>query len=607
MRKTVALALPAALVILLGWLRLEDPQRAPLRAAVLVALAVAPALVRPIWARGAAIVVAVVAAAAGAFRVSPRALWPGDHDAFFSPIVHRFGGAFADFYEFRLPVDPAMHARMEMVLLFAAFAFVLLVSLAIAARRPVLTVVVFLVGAGWPATLLAGGHEVARGVVILAAALLLLAGVAGRATAVAFPAAAVVVLAAVALTSSPAVAKSAFLDWQHWNPVARPVKPVNVRYVWDANYDGIAFPKKVTTVLHVRASRNVGTYWRATVLDSYVGGRWLERVWRETAAEAHQLAPPAARDPANSVHQDVTVDALADRHLIAASAPVAYNISEPATYVGQDVALATDGLKHGEQYIAWSYIATPTPAQLVRSQPDYPEALIRRGRDLEIGGIDAPPFGQSGRDDLLARKLVGSLAVYRQLFDRARAVAGNTHSPYAAVVALERWFRTSGGFHYSTTPPQTPGVPPLVAFALETKRGYCQHFAGAMALMSRLLGIPARIGVGFVRGRYDNGEWVVTDHDAHAWVEVWFRGYGWLPFDPTPGRGRLAAAYSAASSRFDVKAEAKLLSGVVKGGEVFGALTKGENATPKRGTSLQSAADVGVRASSRLGVASSSR
>jgi hypothetical protein len=73
-----------------------------------------------------------------------------------------------------------------------------------------------------------------------------------------------------------------------------------------------------------------------------------------------------------------------------------------------------------------------------------------------------------------------------------------------------------------------------------------------MALMLRYLGVPARVAVGFSSGTYDakTGVWRVTDHDAHAWVEVWFRGYGWLPFDPTPaarpGRGQLGAPYAAA-------------------------------------------------------------
>jgi hypothetical protein len=95
----------------------------------------------------------------------------------------------------------------------------------------------------------------------------------------------------------------------------------------------------------------------------------------------------------------------------------------------------------------------------------------------------------------------------------------------------------------------------------ETRRGYCQHFAGAMALMLRYLGIPARVAAGFTSGTYKDGTWAVTDHDAHTWVEVWFRGYGWLPFDPTPGRGQLDASYTASSPSFNPKAAAGLLGG----------------------------------------------
>src|SRR5213078_5192102 len=145
------------------------------------------------------------------------------------------------------------------------------------------------------------------------------------------------------------------------------------------------------------------------------------------------------------------------------------------------------------------------------------------------------------------------------------SVVGRTRSPYAAMIALERWFRTTGGFTYSLQPPPTPGLPPLVGFVLQTQTGYCQHFAGAMALMARMLGIPARVAAGFVSGRYVNGEWQVTDRDAHTWVEAWFRGYGWLPFDPTPGRGRLAAPYSAASKTFDASGAAAAAKGAPKG------------------------------------------
>ena len=113
-------------------------------------------------------------------------------------------------------------------------------------------------------------------------------------------------------------------------------------------------------------------------------------------------------------------------------------------------------------------------------------------------------------------------------------VAGGARTPYDAVEKLEHWFVASGTFHYSNHPPVIS--PPLVTFVTKTHAGYCQYFAGAMALMLRYLGIPARVAVGFAGGTYDPKRrlWNVTDREAHAWVEVWFKGYGWLPFDPTP-------------------------------------------------------------------------
>ncbi len=69
-----------------------------------------------------------------------------------------------------------------------------------------------------------------------------------------------------------------------------------------------------------------------------------------------------------------------------------------------------------------------------------------------------------------------------------------------------------------------------------------------MAAMLRMLGVPARVAVGFTSGSPDDGTWVVTDHDAHAWVEVYFPGYGWIDFDPTggPERPQLAPIPSGA-------------------------------------------------------------
>jgi hypothetical protein len=100
------------------------------------------------------------------------------------------------------------------------------------------------------------------------------------------------------------------------------------------------------------------------------------------------------------------------------------------------------------------------------------------------------------------------------------------------------------GFSYTQNPPRSKV--PLESFLFTDKVGYCQQFSGAMALLLRMGGIPARVASGFTPGTYDRNtrRWIVTDIDAHAWVEAWFPRYGWVRFDPTPttapARGGLA-------------------------------------------------------------------
>jgi protein-glutamine gamma-glutamyltransferase len=581
--RTVALSGIATLVIVVDWLRFEEPRSGGGRPFVLALLALAPALVRPWWARMCAVAVCAFFAVCVAFSVTPLHV---------ASAGTRFERGFLDFYDFRLPFDPQEHVRMHQVVLIAIFAFALLVALAVGARRAVLAVVAFLVGAGWPATLLAGGHELGRGAVILAVALLLLAGLTERPSRLALAAAAVVVFGAFALSSSAAVSKNAFLNWQHWDFYTRPQQPVSVRYVWDAHYDGVRFPKKITTVLSIRAPRRP-MYWRATVLDRFDGTRWREHLLGDTNAV---LLPRGIEDRQHWIRQDVTVGALEDNHLIGASIPVAWNVSEPALIKGQGLIKVLDGLRRDQRYTIWSYAARPTPAQLVRVPAAYPRVLTEPGHELELTGrVNAPPFTARGRERRMFSLLTGRLQPYAELYDRARQVAGETRSPYAVAVALERWFRVTGGFTYSEEPGTTPGLPPLVGFVVDTRTGYCQHYAGAMALMLRLLGIPARVAAGFVPGHYHDGTWTVTDHDAHTWVEVWFPRYGWLPFDPTPGRGRLSGSYSSTSIDFNPSAAAKLLAAVVKGGEVFGGAAPAIIGHDDRIRNPRSAADVPVR------------
>jgi transglutaminase-like putative cysteine protease len=578
-RRTILLYVLAAAVVVGNWLRLESPHRAGSggQALWIALLALAPALVRPLWARLGAGVLAALLAVHSAFGLSISDARPfdGRHD-FFGPLLGRFRDGFLEFYDYRLPIDPATNPRMHAVLLAAVFGFCLALGLAIATRRAVVAVLLLVVGAGWPATLLAGGGELTRGAIVLGAALALFAGLSARgwdglvrtaATGLA------VVLCAVAASSSPAVAKSELLNWQGWDFYTKPQKPVTVSYVWRSSYFGVHFPKKVTTVLSIKAGP-ASLYWRAATLDDFNGYGWVERVLQAPAASREipppdPLLPPPARRGEHVVKEEVTVEALRDRHLVGASLPIGFTYDPHSlgqVQIGRDgVALAPQYLVRGQTYTAYSYAPEPTALDLAGSPAEYPSELADQGYlDVEPG-ITAPAFGVPGREARMHQLFAQNrfdrlLQPYVALYAKARKVVGHSTTPYQATIALETWLRRAGGFAYDEHPPE-PGDAPLAKFVLDTKRGYCQHYAGAMALMLRFLGIPARVAAGFTSGTYDPAHetWKVTDHDAHTWVEVWFAGYGWLPFDPTPGRGTLTPGYTVSSSKFDFLTARRLL------------------------------------------------
>jgi TgpA N-terminal domain/Transglutaminase-like superfamily/Domain of unknown function (DUF4129) len=102
-----------------------------------------------------------------------------------------------------------------------------------------------------------------------------------------------------------------------------------------------------------------------------------------------------------------------------------------------------------------------------------------------------------------------------------------------AAVDLQNWL-SSRAFTY-TLKPDLPKTHSLLHFLTNDRRGYCQQFAWAMAVLARLVGIPSRVVVGYTGGSPStDGRWRVMTSDAHAWPELYFAGQGWLRFEPTP-------------------------------------------------------------------------
>jgi transglutaminase-like putative cysteine protease len=541
LRRTLLATGVAGAVIAATWLNFEEPLAAPGRAVVLVALAVAAAALPSPRLRAAGSVIAAVTAAWLAFEVwlpfHPGAVWT------------HFDSGFLDFYSTHLPFDPSLHADMTEVVLFAVFAFTLAVGLFAAARKPVAAALLLLVGAGWPATLIVPKNATVLGAAILGGALVVLAAAGSRRlSGYGVPFALALVVGGIAVGTATA-SNHPVLNWQRWN-VAGAAARNDVQFVWDARYTGLHWPKVKTTMLEVRSSTEPA-YLRAAVLDDFADGKWI--VGQPRAADA--LEPAAAFRPDNQVEQVVTVDGLSDTRLLAGDVPVRFSANTAFVEPQRGLAEVPNRYGRGFQYTAWSYAASPSARALSRSLARYPAALVDGGM-LDVGdGIRVPAFGVPGRDAEVASSLslTIDLGDYVRLARLADRVTRGAKTPYAATVDLERWFLVGGGFTYSNHPRVV--APPLVGFATTTRSGYCQYFAGAMALMLRYVGIPARVAVGFAGPSLDpvSDEWKYTDHDAHAWVEVWFAGYGWLPFDPTPAtrassRGQLIAAYTRTPS-----------------------------------------------------------
>ncbi len=155
-------------------------------------------------------------------------------------------------------------------------------------------------------------------------------------------------------------------------------------------------------------------------------------------------------------------------------------------------------------------------------EPTAPELRVTPQVD------DLPPrYLQIDRvDDRVRAKTQQLIAAESNDFDRASAIW--------------RYFTAQNGFVYDTKTAPANDADALADFILNGKRGFCEQFASAMAVMLRVAGIPSRVAIGFTPGVPVNDYLSISTQDAHAWVEAYFGDKGWVTFDPTPlsdGRG----------------------------------------------------------------------
>ena len=121
----------------------------------------------------------------------------------------------------------------------------------------------------------------------------------------------------------------------------------------------------------------------------------------------------------------------------------------------------------------------------------------------------------------------------RSIVDLTDKVIAGIETPAARAAAIQRFLR-DGDYTYSVEPQPGMGYDALENFLLDDKLGYCEQFASAMAVMARVAGIPSRVSVGFLPGEQVGDNWEVSIRDMHAWPELYFAGWGWVRFEPTP-------------------------------------------------------------------------
>jgi transglutaminase-like putative cysteine protease len=334
--------------------------------------------------------------------------------------------------------------------------------------------------------------------------------------------------------------------WVNPQGLAGSLTPVQVdRFDWTQRYGPFSWPRDNREVLDVQAPR--ADYWKAENLDVFTGVAWTQ------GNGASGFPPPAAAELRRFTHTvKFTLRDLNTTEVIGAgysSAPA--HVDQTVLHgVSAGTWAVNAALGPGDSYTVSAYSPHPAPRELRADHGEYPAAdagelaIGLPDNGLEYGGpvaVQFPPFHSRGEvQNLLGpggvtgRQLVARSA-YARAYALATQLASGASTPYDFAVAIERYLSPSDGFVYDEHPAVTAF--PLESFLFTSKHGYCQQFAGAMALLLRMGGVPARVATGFTTGSYDgaNHDYVVSDLDAHAWVEAWFPRYGWVRFDPTPG------------------------------------------------------------------------
>jgi transglutaminase-like putative cysteine protease len=367
----------------------------------------------------------------------------------------------------------------------------------------------------------------------------------------------------VGLIAVPALSSSRpWVNYQAWGDVSVGTGPES--FNWNQTYGPLSWPQHGRVMFTVQAQ--TGDYWKAEDLTTFNGTAWVAGPDVGGQGQSGLLAESNVVLTGNTV--TATLPASGTSGGLPSPSPAAVRrythnalvrIGSMNTFDvigGSGITLrpqiaggvvegsapgtwrAYRSLGPGDTYSVTTYSPTPSAGQLQSASeqaypwsaltPDLSLALAERPRSTS--GLSFPGFHQP-LGSLLQTAIQSS--PYAPAVTLARRLAAASSTPYAFVRAVQRYL-DNGRYLYDQRP-QTSRYP-LIDFLFHSRVGYCQQFSGAMAMLLRMGGLPARVAAGFTPGSFNKKRhtWTVSDTDAHAWVEVWFPTYGWVRFDPTP-------------------------------------------------------------------------
>jgi transglutaminase-like putative cysteine protease len=271
-------------------------------------------------------------------------------------------------------------------------------------------------------------------------------------------------------------------------------------------------------LLRMQTSVDDPGYLRAVTVDRYdVEDGWTLGEQADPGLPVDERLPSQPESFGREVTASIAAVGHDDRFLPVPTSPVTVRVEgrddgwvfDPVT----NTVAGTDVTTENRSYEVTAAEVRPTPEQLQEVQP------LGQYNPLQQR-FTALPADLDPRVRAQVAGLVDGLAP-EDGYERVRRI-------------LDFLTDARNGFTYSLSTPRGTSGDDLVDFLLE-RRGYCEQYAGAMAVMVRAAGLPARVALGYTPGTVeDGGTRLITSNDAHAWVEVFFNGRGWVPFDPTP-------------------------------------------------------------------------